>query len=195
VPAQTPAGAGNQGTDVGMSLEANKAFAAVLTAGIAFMVAGFIGEQVVHPKRLEKTAITIEGLPAGGGAPAEEPAAIPEVAPLLAAASVDNGKQIAGRSCSACHTFEEGQPNKVGPNLYGVVGGPHGHRSDFNYSPAMAGLHDKPWGYEELNHFLAGPARYIRGTRMAFAGLSNVNQRADVIAYLRSLAATPQPLP
>jgi cytochrome c len=178
-----------------MSLEANKAFAAVLTAGIAFMVAGFIGQQVVRPKHLEKTAIAIEGLPAAGGAPAEEAPAIPDVTPLLAAASADSGKQITGRLCTACHTFEEGQPNKVGPNLYGVVGGPHGHRSDFNYSQAMASLHDKPWGYEELNHFLAGPARYIRGTRMAFAGISNVQQRADVIAYLRSLSATPQPLP
>jgi cytochrome c len=178
-----------------MSLEANKAFAAVLTAGIAFMVAGFIGQQVVRPKHLEKTAIAIEGVPAAGGAPAQEAPAIAEITPLLAAANVDNGKQVAGRLCSACHTFEEGQANKVGPNLYGVVGGPHAHRPDFNYSSAMAGLKDKPWGYEELNHFLAGPARYIRGTRMAFAGISNTQQRADVIAYLRTLSGTPQPLP
>jgi cytochrome c len=177
-----------------MSLEANKAFAAVLTAGIAFMVAGFVGSIVVKPHRLEKTAIAIEGLPAAGAAPAAE-AAIPDISPLLAAASADNGRQIAGRLCSACHTFEEGQPNKVGPNLYGVVGGPHAHRPDFNYSPAMAALKEKPWGYEELNHFLQGPARYIRGTRMAFAGISNVQQRADVVAYLRSLSASPQPLP
>jgi cytochrome c len=178
-----------------MSLEANKAFAAVLTAGIAFMVAGFIGQQLVRPKHLEKVAITIEGLPEASGAPAAEAPAIPDITPLLAAASVDTGKQLAGRLCSACHNFEEGGPNKVGPNLYGVVGGPHAHKADFNYSPAMAGLHDKAWGYEELNHFLAGPARYIRGTRMAFAGISNVGQRADVVAYLRSLAASPQPLP
>jgi cytochrome c len=178
-----------------MSLEANKAFAAVLTAGIAFMVAGFIGQQVVHPKKLEKVAITIEGVPDASGAPAAAAPAIPEIAPLLAAANVDNGRQIAGRLCSACHTFEEGGPNKVGPNLYGVVGGSHAHKGDFNYSPPMAALHDKPWSYEDLNHFLAGPARYVRGTRMAFSGISNVGQRADVIAYLRSLAASPQPLP
>ncbi|MBO1076582.1 c-type cytochrome [Roseomonas marmotae] len=179
-----------------MSLEANKAFAAVLTAGIAFMVAGFIGKQIVHPKQLEKTAIAIEGVPAaGGGAPAQEEPALPEVGPLLAAANADNGRQIAGRLCSACHTFEDGQANKVGPNLYGVVGGPHAHRPDFNYSPAMAALKEKPWGYEEMNHFLAAPARYIRGTRMAFAGIRNAEQRADVIAYLRTLSANPQPLP
>ncbi|EHL98581.1 cytochrome [Acetobacteraceae bacterium AT-5844] len=178
-----------------MSLEANKAFAAVLTAGIAFMVAGFIGQQIVHPKRLDKTAITIEGVGASTGAPAAEAPALPEIGPLLANANVDNGRQIAGRLCSACHTFEDGGANKVGPNLYGVVGGPHAHRSDFNYSSAMAGLKEKPWNYEELNHFLASPSRYIRGTRMAFAGISNTQQRADVIAYLRSLAASPQPLP
>jgi cytochrome c len=178
-----------------MSLEANKAFAAVLTAGIAFMVAGFVGQQVVRPHHLEKTAITIEGVGAGNAAAPAAEVEIPDISPLLAAANVDTGRQIAGRLCSACHTFEEGQANKVGPNLYGVVGGPHAHRADFNYSPAMASLKEKPWGYEELNHFLQAPARYIRGTRMAFAGISNVQQRADVVAYLRTLSATPQPLP
>jgi len=178
-----------------MSLEDNKAFAAVLTAGIAFMVAGFIGQQIVRPHRLEKTAITIEGVGASNAAAPAAEAAIPDISPLLAAASADTGKQLVGRLCSACHTFEEGQANKVGPNLYGVVGGPHAHRPDFNYSSAMAALKDKPWGYEELNHFLQGPARYIRGTRMAFAGISNVQQRADVVAYLRTLSANPQPLP
>lgn len=178
-----------------MSLEANKAFAAVLTAGIAFMVAGFIGQQVVRPHHLDKTAIAIEGVGASSAAPAAEAPALPEIGPLMASANVDNGRQIAARLCSACHTFDDGAANKVGPNLYGVVGGQHAHRSDFNYSPAMAALKEKPWGYEELNHFLAGPSRYIRGTRMAFAGISNTQQRADVIAYLRMQAATPQPLP
>lgn len=177
-----------------MSLEVNKAFAAVLTAGIAFMVAGFIGQQVVHPKRLEKAAIAID-VPETSGAPAAAEPQIDPIAPLLANANVDNGRQVAARLCAACHTFEEGGANKVGPNLYGVVGNHHAHLDNFNYSPAMKGLADKPWDYEALNHFLAGPARTIRGTRMAFAGLRNTEQRADVIAYLRSLAASPQPLP
>lgn len=180
-----------------MSLEVNKAFAAVLTAGIAFMVSGFIGQQIVHPRKLEKTAITIEGVGAtgGGAAPAEAAPALDPVSPLLAAASADNGRQIAGRLCAACHTFDQGQANKVGPNLYGVVGNHHAHLDSFNYSPAMKGLAEKPWDYEALNEFLAAPARAIRGTRMAFAGIRDVKQRADVIAYLRSLDASPKPLP
>jgi cytochrome c len=178
-----------------MSLEVNKAFAAVLTAGIAFMVTGLVGEQLVHPHRLEKTAITIEGVAAPAGAPAAAEPAVEEIAPLLAAASADTGKQVAGRLCSSCHTFENGQANKVGPNLYGIVGNHHAHKDDFNYSPAMKALTDKPWDYDGLNHFLAGPARYIKGTRMAFAGIRDVKQRADVIAYLRSLDPAPKPLP
>jgi cytochrome c len=178
-----------------MSLEVNKAFAAVLTAGVVFMVAGFVGETVIHPKPLEKTAITIEGVgETPGAAPAAEPQLEP-VSPLLAAASADTGRQAAGRLCSSCHSFEQGGANKVGPNLYGVVGNHHAHLDNFNYSPAMKALADKPWDYEALNAFLAAPARAIRGTRMAFAGIREVKQRADVIAYLRSLSDSPQPLP
>jgi cytochrome c len=176
-----------------MSLEANKAFAAVLTAGISFMVAGLVGGLVVHPHRLEKPAIET-GEVVAAAAPAA-PAALDPIGPLLANANVENGRTIASRACAACHTFTEGGRNAVGPNLYGVVGGPHAHRDDFNYSPAMKALHDKNWDYEALNAFLNRPAAAIPGTRMAFAGLNQTQQRADVIAYLRSLSATPQPLP
>jgi cytochrome c len=176
-----------------MSLEANKAFAAVLTAGISFMVAGLVGGLVVHPHRLEKPAIET-GEVVAAAAPAA-PAALDPIGPLLANANVENGRTIASRACAACHTFTEGGRNAVGPNLYGVVGGPHAHREDFNYSPAMKSLHDKTWDYESLNAFLNRPAGAVPGTRMAFAGLSQTQQRADVIAYLRSLSATPQPLP
>ncbi|MFH5925532.1 c-type cytochrome [Roseomonas xinghualingensis] len=176
-----------------MSLEGNKAFAAVLTAGISFMVAGLIGGLVVHPHRLDKPAIETGGVVASA-APAA-PAALDPIGPLLANANVENGRTVATRACAACHTFTEGGRNAVGPNLYDVVGGPHAHREDFNYSPAMKALHDKKWGYEELNAFLNRPAAAVPGTRMAYAGLSQAQQRADVIAYLRSLSANPQPLP
>jgi cytochrome c len=176
-----------------MSLEANKAFAAVLTAGISFMVAGLVGGLLVNPHRLEKPAIET-GEVVAAAAPAA-PAALDPIGPLLANANVENGRAIASRACAACHTFTEGGRNAVGPNLYGVVGGPHAHRDDFNYSPAMKSLHDKAWDYEVLNAFLNHPARAVPGTRMAFAGLNQAQQRADVIAFLRSLSATPQPLP
>jgi cytochrome c len=83
----------------------------------------------------------------------------------------------------------------VGPNLWGVVGGPHAHAPGFNYSAANRALHDKPWDYEALNAFLQKPSTAMPGTRMAFAGISNTQQRADVIAFLRSLDANPKPLP
>jgi len=179
-----------------MSLEANKAFAAVLTAGIAFMVAGFVGNLAVHPHRLEKPAIQIGDAPAApaGGAPVAEFTVDP-VAPLLAAANADTGRTLATRQCAACHSFDDGGRNGVGPNLHGILGRHHAQVAGFNYSAANKALSDKLWDYEAINRFITAPARAMPGTRMAFAGLSNPQQRADVIAYLRSISPSAPPLP
>jgi cytochrome c len=177
------------------SLELNKVFAAVLTAGITFMVAGQVGKLLVHGEKPHESAIRI-GDPTGG-APAAAPAAAPALEPisgLLASADPAAGQTIAQRNCSACHTFTQGGRNGVGPNLYGIVGAPHAHAEGFNYSAAIKGKAG-PWNYEELNAWLNKPSAYAPGTRMAYAGLGNTKQRADLIAYLRSLAASPQPLP
>jgi cytochrome c len=176
-----------------MSLEFNKAAAAVLTAGITFMVAGVVGGLVVHPPRLHEAAIATGDAPPPQAAPAA-PAAEP-IGPLLASADVDAGRQQAQRLCASCHTFTQGGNNGVGPNLYGVVGGPHAHVPGFNYSASMRGMSDKPWDYEALSAFLQRPSAAVPGTRMAFAGISNAQQRANVIAYLRTLDANPKPLP
>lgn len=180
-----------------MSLEANKAFAAVLTAGIAFMVTGFVGGVLVRPHPLAQSAIQVGDAPAAGaGAPATPaPLEVDPVTPLLANANVDTGRTLATRQCAACHKFAEGAGNGVGPNLYGVVGRKHAAVEGFNYSTANKALSDKVWDYEAINHFIYAPARAMPGTRMAFAGLSNTQQRADVIAYLRTLNANPPPLP
>ena len=176
-----------------MSLEVNKAIAAVLTAGIAFMGAGIVAEQVVHPHRLERSAIQI-----GAPAPAEQAAApaaatTEPVLPLLASASVDNGRQLAARNCGSCHSFNEGGRAGVGPNLHGIVGAKHAHMAGFNYSNANKVLADKPWTDELINQFIAAPARAMPGTRMAYPGLNNAAQRADVIAYLRSISPNAPP--
>jgi cytochrome c len=176
-----------------MSLEFNKAAAAVLTAGITFMVAGVIGGLVVHPTGLQTAAIATGDAPPPQAAPAA-PAAEP-IGPLLAGADVAAGQQQAQRLCASCHTFNEGGRSGVGPNLYGIVGAPHAHVDGFNYSAGMRGLNDKPWDYEALSAFLQRPSAAVPGTRMAFAGISNAQQRANVIAYLRSLDANPKPLP
>ncbi|MCO6418771.1 cytochrome c family protein [Siccirubricoccus sp. KC 17139] len=176
------------------SLELNKAFAAVLTAGIAFMLAGQLGKLLVHGEKPHESAIQIGDV---GAAPASAPAAAPAlepISPLLANANVQNGQTIAQRQCGSCHTFNQGGRNGVGPNLYGIVGAPHGHAEGFNYSAAIKGK-EGPWTYEQLNEWLHKPSSYAPGTRMAFAGLNNTQQRADVIAYLRSLSPNPAPLP
>ena len=178
-----------------MSLEFNKAAAAVLTAGITFMVAGLVGDFVVHAPRLHSAAIATGEAPAATAAAAPAASAIEPVGPVLASADAAAGRQLAQRLCASCHTFTQGGNNGVGPNLWGVVGAAHAHADGFNYSPGMRAMHDKPWDYEALNAFLVRPAGAVQGTRMAFAGLRNTQQRADLIAYLRSLDANPKPLP
>lgn len=180
-----------------MSLEANKAFAAVLTAGVAFMLSGFIGDLVVHPQRLERSAIQVGDAPAEQAAApaAQAPLQVEPITPLLASANADSGRTIAARQCGACHTFDQGGRNGVGPNLYGIVNRNHAQVEGFNYSAANRALADKPWDYEALSAFLYAPARAMPGTRMAYAGMTSAQQRADVIAFLRTLSPNPAPLP
>lgn len=179
-----------------MSLEANKIFAAVLTAGVTFMSAGVIGGLIVHPHKLERSAISIGATPQTAAAPTAPAApAVEPIGPLLAAANVENGRALAGRLCASCHSFNDGGRAGVGPNLWNIVNNKHAHQAGFNYSAANRALADKPWDYEALNAFIAAPNRAMPGTRMGFAGLANTAQRADVIAYLRTLSASPAPLP
>ncbi|MCK8786803.1 cytochrome c family protein [Roseomonas sp. NAR14] len=176
------------------SLELNKAFGAILTAGIAFMMAGLVGGVLVHPHRLEHSAIHIEGVGAAPAAAPAAPEALPPLGPLLAQANVAEGQQLAQRLCASCHTFNQGGRSGVGPNLYGVDGAPHGHVEGFNYSAALKGK-PGPWDDNMLNEWLHKPSAYAPGTRMAFAGISNHQQRANVIAFIRSISPNAPPPP
>jgi cytochrome c len=124
---------------------------------------------------------------------AKPPAEIAPVAPLLAAANPDNGK-TKFRLCAACHTPAEGGKNLVGPNLWNIVNRPRAAAAGFAYSPAMKSKGGE-WSYEDLNAFLANPKQFLPQTKMAFAGMPKPEDRADMIAYLRSLSPSPAPLP
>jgi len=175
------------------SMEINKAVAAVLVSGIAFMVSGLIGEALVHTTRPAKPAIAIETPEPVAATPKEEEKPTP-IGPLLASADPAAGEALVKKLCAVCHTFNEGGKPGVGPNLYGVVMGPHAHEQDFAYSPSLKGKAGN-WDYESLNAWLKKPASYAPGTKMAFAGINSDKQRADVIAYLRTLSQNPTPLP
>ncbi len=176
------------------SMEINKAVAAFLMAGIAFMGATLISDALVHPKELKETAIKVD-LPSEQTAAAAPAEAEPPVATLLASADVGRGEAgVKSLGCVACHSFNEGGKAGVGPNLYGVVGGPHGHMEGYAYSAALKGK-EGPWTYDELNEWLKKPNAYAPGTKMSYAGISDPKKRADVIDYLHSLAKDPVPLP
>jgi len=177
------------------SLDVNKGIAAVLVAGIAFFITGLLGDNLIYEQLPAKPAIAVQVAPeAAGGAP-KAPAGPAPIVPLLASADVQKGDTFVHRVCTACHTFNKGGKPLIGPNLYGVVGGPHDHESGFDYSAALEKFKGQPWTYEQLNKWLFDPQTYAPGTHMTYTGIKNTQQRADVIAYLRTLAQTPDPLP
>ncbi len=177
------------------SMEFNKLAGAVLVAGIAFVGLGIVSDNLVHPGRLEKSALDIKGAdapPTSSSAPAA--AAIPPIAPLLVSATPDDGQALTKKVCVACHNFNEGGANKVGPDLYGVVGRPQASYAGYTYSAALKG-HTGKWTYAELNKWLYKPSEYAPGTKMAYAGVTNDKLRASLIDYLRTLSPSPEPLP
>ena len=177
------------------SMEINKALAATLVAGIAFFVTGLIGDELVRVKPLKQSPLKIATAPAeNASAPAQGPAALPALAPLLAKADVGAGEAIAKKVCSACHVFVAGAAAGIGPNLYNVVGRERASMPGYNYSNALKEKKGD-WSWEELNHWLYKPSAYAPGTRMGYAGLSSAQDRANIIDYLHTLSPSPLPLP
>ena len=128
---------------------------------------------------------------AGSAAPVA--AAPVDLGTLLASADPARGQRTA-QVCASCHTFDQGGANRVGPNLWGIVGRDIGGAGGFAFSPAVAG-HPGAWTYEELDRWLASPARAIPGTKMAFNGVRNPKDRANLLAYLGTLGASRVPYP
>jgi len=173
------------------SFEWNKVIASVLTAMIVAMVAGILSTFMVHPERLEKQAYVPPGAEAGAKVPTEAAAAAPAgpepIAPLMAKADPKRGQQVA-KVCLQCHTFNKGEPNKIGPNLFGVVAEENiASVPGYTFSAALLKDKDQKWDREKLNVWLYKPQEFAHGTKMTFAGLPKAQDRADVIAYLESL--------
>jgi cytochrome c len=176
------------------SFELNKIIGAVLGTCIVVLVTSFAAGAVFAPVMPAKPGYEIavkEEAPGGGKAAA--PAPSEPIEKLLQTASVEKGK-AAAKKCGACHTFEKGGPNRVGPNLYGIVGDKKGEGRGFNFSAAMKAK-GGTWTYDDLNKFITNPKAFVPGTAMGFAGIQKDSERADEIDYLHTLSDNPVPLP
>jgi cytochrome c len=171
------------------SFEWNKIIASVLTAMIIAMVAGILAGQLVRPKELAKPVFVVAGAEQTAAAPAgEQPAAaqLEPIEPLLAKADPKRGERLA-KVCAACHTFNKGGPNKIGPNLWGVADEQIAAVPNYQFSAALQADKNEKWDAEKLNHWLYKPQSFAKGTKMTFAGFPKAQDRADVIAYLETL--------
>ena len=178
------------------SLNNNKIAAAILCAGLIGMVTGKVTEFLYdggpkHPgAHQEARGYTVEvtEAPAGGATVAATAA---DLAPLYATADVAAGGELFGKKCATCHSVEKGGANKVGPKLWGVANRKVANISDFNYSSGMKEHGDRKWDFNELNHFIWGPQKWVKGTMMSFAGIQKDQDRANVIAYIATQSDSP----
>ena len=167
----------------------NTAAGWVLGAGIVALGSSIVAGEIFHSGRPEKMGYPIEGVVEEG---AEGEAAQP-IEVYLAKADPAKGAQVFNK-CAACHTATKGGPNGLGPNLWGVLGEPIGKGRGFAFSDALANK-GGTWTWTTLSDWLSNPRAFANGTKMTFAGLSNPQDRANVIAYLNQQSDSPQPLP
>ena len=176
------------------SFEWNKIAGWGLFAAITVLALILFTGEMYKPVLPAKPGYIVQGVEEVAAAGAPAPVADKPVEFFLASASVDKGAEVF-KKCGACHNAEKGGAAGIGPNLYGVVGGPHDHMPGFSYSDAMEKTASAKWGFDELNAWLTSPKAYVPGTKMAFAGIAKPEERAAVIAYLNSKSDHPLPLP
>jgi cytochrome c len=185
------------------NLNLNKVAAAILLAGLIGMVTGKVTEFLYdggptepgqHKEGPRGYKIDVTEAPADAGAAA--PTGPADLSALYATADVKAGEAFVQTKCTVCHDVSKGGGNKVGPHLWGVFNRKAASISDFSYSDGMKSRAGKPWGFDELNHFLWHPSAYVPGTMMSFPGIPKDQERANVIAYLATqMTDSPAKLP
>lgn len=173
--------------------EWNKLATAFLLSVLVILVFSNVVDAVYDPEGVQyKRGYTVDTVVAKSSTDVVGASQDVDVKDLLVNASVDRGKKLFG-TCASCHTVEKGGANRVGPNLWGIVGAKRAHLGDkYNYSKAMlkeSGI----WDYDAIFAFLLKPSVAIKGTKMSFAGISKPQDRADLIAYLRTMSDNPLP--
>jgi cytochrome c len=177
------------------SFELNKVLGALLGTCLVLLALNIAANALFSPHTPAKPGyeVAVQEEPAGGAtggeqAPADEPLPV-----RLASADVARG-ETSSKKCAACHTFGKGEPNRVGPNLWGVVGRQKASEAGFNYSAAMKAQKGN-WTLEDLDKYLTNPRAVVPGTNMTFAGIPRGKERADLLAFLNGKADNPAPLP
>jgi cytochrome c len=174
------------------SFELNKVLGAVLGTCLILLALNIGAEAIFATEKPAKPGYNIVVAKADSGQPEAKEPEVP-LPVLLAKAEVDKGERVA-KQCATCHNFQKGAGPKIGPDLWNVVGSTRAAHAQFKYSPAMKEKGGQ-WTFEALDQFIEDPRKDIPGTAMTFAGIKNPQQRADVLAYLRTLADNPVPLP
>ena len=177
------------------SFEINKIIAAVLMVALLIIGIGKISNIIFHVEKPKTPgyAVDVEQTITTNIASSETVEKKIDIAALMAMGDITAGEKIF-KKCAACHSIVKGGKNNIGPALYNVVGRKIGVVNDYKYSKALTG-YGKEWTFEELNGYLIKPAKWIKGTKMAFAGLRKEKDRASVILYMNSKSDSPKALP
>ena len=178
------------------SFEINKIIAAILLTALIIIGIGKFTDILFHVEKPKESAYKIEGLetatPSVASTEKKEEVKV-DITQLLAMGDLAHGQKVF-KKCSACHMIASDGKNMIGPNLWSVIGRKAGSIGDYKYSKAMV-AYGKVWSFEEMNSYLIKPQAYIKGTKMAFAGLRKEKDRASVILYMNSKSSNPKPLP
>ena len=177
------------------SFEINKIVAAILMVALLVIGIDKISDIVFYVEKPKTPGyvVEVEQVAISSASEVKKSEEIVDIAALMVLGEISHGEKIF-KKCAACHSIVKGGKNNIGPALYNVVGRKAGAVSDYKYSKALSG-YEKEWTFEELNGYLIKPAKWIKGTKMAFAGLRKEKDRASVIKYLNQNSDNPIPLP